>query len=172
MNRPTSNEAEEQINDSSKLLTENLLKELFQTGLVKVLVPHVTGVLIDALVVSVTTFVGTLARGQVGALIGAATGITIIIIPKAMGHGNYKPLMAVIKEDMTEEDRDRFLEIVWNQGLKYCLGKKYSENQLKDPAVMNSAVTELKKNPEAIETIENVVNQALAEKKMSLAKTE
>lgn len=44
------------------------MKELFHTG--KVLVPLVTGVLLDALVVSFTTFVGTTACGQVGALIG------------------------------------------------------------------------------------------------------
>jgi hypothetical protein len=111
---------------------------------------------------------------------GAGTGIALTSIPKAMGYGKYKPLMAVIQEDMTEEDRDRFLEFVWKEGIKlgikYYLGKNYSENQLKDPAVMNSAVKEYKKtieeNREAMRTLTNVVNEALAEKKMSLAKTE
>ncbi|XP_046461464.1 protein C19orf12 homolog [Daphnia pulex] len=147
-------------------LIENLLKELMKTK--KVLVP-VAGALTDAATVGFTTLVGSSIGGPVGAVAGGAVGAGILGVSRALGQCNYKPLMTALTEDLTEEERNDLYERIWEK-LKAC--GNCTLNQLKDSALMDSAVMKLKKtveeNPDLMKNIENELNETLGKKKMVL----
>ncbi|EFX85214.1 hypothetical protein DAPPUDRAFT_237661 [Daphnia pulex] len=136
----------------------------------------VAGAATDAVAAGVTTMVvGSMVGGPVGTFAGAAAGTAILGVSKALGYCNYKPLMKAI-EDLPEEEQNDLYERMGEEVKKFETGKKYSENQFKDPAVMNAAIMEYKKtiekNPEAMGIFTNVVNDTFAKKKMILDETE
>lgn len=77
--------------------------------------------------------------------------------------------MTALTEDLTEEERNDLYERIWEKLKAYG---NCSLNQLKDSALMDSAVMKLKKtveeNPNLMKNIENELNETLGKKKMVL----
>jgi protein MPAN len=97
---------------------------------------------------------------------GAVAGTGILGVSKAMGYGNYKPLMTALREDFTEEERNNLYERLWGRLSAFVVCPL---NQ----AMAYSALTELRKtveeNPEVMENIRNELKETLSKKNMILA---
>ena len=96
---------------------------------------------------------------------GAATGTGILGFSKAFGFGNYKPLMTVLQEEFTEQERNDLYERLWmcvqnfvtcpiNQGLAYSAITKISK------AIENDS--------ETMQNIKNELRNTLSKKHMTL----
>lgn len=98
---------------------------------------------------------------------GAMAGTGILGISKALGYGNYKPLMTVLSEDFTEEERSSLYERLWVQlqGFFTC--------PLNGQSLAYTAITALaqkaQENPEVMENIKNELKATLSKKHMNLA---
>ncbi len=72
--------------------------------------------------------------------------------------------MAVLREDLTEEERNSLYEKLWEQLKEFST---YSSNQFMYPAVKELKKT-VEENPDLMENIENELSETLAKKKMIL----
>lgn len=96
---------------------------------------------------------------------GSAVGTTILAIKYKLGNDKYKPLMTVLREDLTEEERNSLYEKLWEKLKEFITGSLSK--------VVSSAVKELKRivleNPKLMENIKNVLKETLSKMNMSLA---
>jgi hypothetical protein len=92
-------------------------------------------------------------------------GTGVLGISKALGYGNYKPLMTALREDFSEQERNELYERLWEKL------KAFVVNPL-NQAMAYSALTELSKtveqNPEVMENIRNELKETLNKKNMTL----
>ncbi|KAI9561148.1 hypothetical protein GHT06_012104 [Daphnia sinensis] len=143
-------------------LVEGLLEELCKTNAIYV---SIAGPLKDSATVAVPTFVGGSVGGPVGAVLGAVLGTGILGISKALGYGDYKPLMTALKEDFTEQERNNLYERLWERVQGFVSSPL-------NHAIAYSALTALSKtieqNPEVMENIKNELKVALGKKNMAL----
>nr|CAH0109368.1 unnamed protein product [Daphnia galeata] len=143
-------------------LIEGLLEELTKTNAISV---SIAGPLKDSATVAFPTFLGGLVGGPGGAVMGAMAGTGILGISKALGFGNYKPLMTALREDFTEQERNSLYERLWEKLKAFVVSPL---NQ----AMAYSALTELSQtaaqNPEVMENIRNELKETLSKKNMVL----
>lgn len=164
-----------------------MLEELTKTNAISV---SIAGPLKDSATVAFPTFLGGLVGGPGGAVMGifqfnfclilniitnlfiklfiitgAMAGTGILGISKALGFGNYKPLMTALREDFTEQERNSLYERLWEKLKAFVVSPL---NQ----AMAYSALTELSQtaaqNPEVMENIRNELKETLSKKNMVL----
>lgn len=90
-------------------------------------------------------------------------GTGVLGISKALGFGSYKPLLTVLIEDFSEQERNGLYERLWTQiqGFFTC--------PLNGQSLAYTAITALAQNPEVVENIKNELKSTLSKKHMTLA---
>ncbi|KZS18011.1 Uncharacterized protein APZ42_016010 [Daphnia magna] len=143
-------------------LVEGLLEELSKTHALSV---SIAGPLKDSATVAFPTFLGGLVGGPGGAVLGAMAGTGILGISKALGYGDYKPLMTALREDFTEQERNNLYERLWErlEGFVSC-----PLNQAMSYSALTALSKTVEQNPEVMENIQNELKEALGKKNMGL----
>ncbi|XP_046634330.1 protein C19orf12 homolog [Daphnia pulicaria] len=143
-------------------LIGKLLEALCETEKIKVCID---GVKIDTGIAVAGTLLGTAVGGPVGGVVGSAVGTTILATKYKLGNDKYKPLMTVLREDLTEKERNSLYEKLWKKLNEFIIGSLGK--------VVSSNVNELKiivlENPKLMEIFKNVLKENLSKKNMSLA---
>ncbi|XP_057372846.1 uncharacterized protein LOC130693678 [Daphnia carinata] len=143
-------------------LVEGLLEELSKTNALYV---SIAGPLKDSATVALPTFIGGSVLGPAGAVVGAMVGTGILGISKALGYGNYKPLMTALKEDFTEQERNNLYKRLWERLQGFVSSPL---NHTMAYTALTALSKNIEENPEAMENIRNELKEALGKKNMSL----
>lgn len=97
---------------------------------------------------------------------GAMAGTGILGISKALGYGNYKPLMTVLMEEFSEQERNNLYERLWARLQSFVTSPI---NQSMVYSALTALTKTVKENPEVMENIKNELKATLSKKYMTVS---
>ncbi len=161
------------------------MEELNSSGAISV---SLAGPLKDSATVALPTFLGGCIGGPVGAVVGndnfewplflhmcvdsssliegAMAGTGILGISKALGYGNYKPLMTVLMEEFSEQERNNLYDRLWARLQSFVTSPV---NQSMVYSALTALTKTVKENPEVMENIKNEIKATLSKKYMTVS---
>lgn len=92
-------------------------------------------------------------------------GTGILGISKALGYGDYKPLMTALREDFTENERNSLYERLWER-LQGFVTSPLNHSMVY--AALTALSETVQQNPEVMENIKNELKETLGKKNMNL----
>ena len=96
---------------------------------------------------------------------GAIAGTGILGVSKALGYGNYKPLMTVLREEFSEQERNNLYARLWERLRTFVTSPV---NQSMVYSALTALTRTVQDNPEILENIKNELKASLSQRHMTL----
>lgn len=98
-------------------------------------------------------------------LSGACVGTGLLGISKALGFGNYKPLMTVLREDLHQREREELYERLWEKLQSFVTSPL---NQSFAYSVITQLSAAVQSDSNAMQNIRNEISATLRKRNMTL----
>ena len=96
---------------------------------------------------------------------GACVGTGILGVSKALGFGSYKPLMQVLQEDFSQQEREDLYERLWEK-LKSFVTSPLTQSLAY--SALNQLSASIQQDSSVMENIRNEISTTLRKKHMTL----